>query len=261
MPRKLALVLESLGVPFRQAAPLAAKAGYAGALLAARGAFAPQQLSQTGRREVCHLLRTHRLELAALAAPLDRGLDELPELDRRLAYLKETMQLAYDLGPRLVVLAAGAVPAEPTAPEFLLMSETLRDLARHADRVGVRLALEAGLEPPERLGAFLASFGSGSLGVNLDPATLLTNGVDPAGAVRAFAGSLLLVNARDARPRRLDRSAPETSLGGGDVDWLAFLGALEEVAYGGWLAVKRAPTADPVGEAERACRFLKTLGA
>ena len=124
MPRRLALVLESLGLPFRQAAPLAAKLGYAGAQLAARGAFAPGQLSQTGRREVRHLLQTNRLEPAAVAAPLDRGLDELPELERRVGYVKETMQLAFDLGPRLVVAAAGAVPEQANAPAFLLLKET-----------------------------------------------------------------------------------------------------------------------------------------
>jgi L-ribulose-5-phosphate 3-epimerase len=259
--RRIALVLESLQQPFRQAVATAARLGYSGAELAARGALAPSELSQTGRREVRHLLQTHRRELAAVACPLDRGLDELPDLDYRLAYIRQVMELAANLGPRLAVVAAGAIPAEASDPAYLLLKQTLADLARHGDRVGCRLALTAGLEPPERLRDFIRCFDTGSLGIHVDPALLISNELDPAAAVGVFASLLWHVHARDCRPRRQGRSAPETPLGGGDVDWFAFLGALAEIGYAGWLAVKQRAAANPVAEAERALAFLRALGA
>lgn len=261
MPHRLALQLEALGQPFRTALPTAARLGYAGVQLAAAGAFLPSQLSQTGRREVRYLVQSHHVQLAAVAAPLERGLDELPGLEARLDYLRQTMQLAVDLGPGLVVLAAGQVPSEPTTPAFILLKQALLDLARVGDRIGCRLALLAGGEPPERLRDFLAGFDTGSLTVALDPATLLLAGHDPAAAARTFASSLALVLARDARPGRLDRASAETALGAGAVDWLALLGALEEFHYQGWYCVRRQPVADAVGEAQRALAFLRTLGA
>lgn len=261
MKRRVALQLEALGQPFRLAVATASGLGYTGATLAARQAFHPDQLSQTGRREVRHLLQTHQLRLVAVAAPLERGLDEAAELDRRVTYLKRTLDLAFDLGPRLVLLAAGPVPSDANSAVGQQYRDALGDLARHADRVGCLLALEAGLESAPCLRDFLATFNAGSLGVSLDPATLLLRQQSPEEAVRVFAGQLLHVYARDARPRRLDQSSPEAPLGGGDVPWLGFLGALEEVGYAGWLTVKRGPTADPLESARSALQFLTTLGA
>jgi sugar phosphate isomerase/epimerase len=66
--------------------------------------------------------------------------------------------------------------------------------------------------------------------------------------------------ARDAVPRRLDRSAREAPLGQGDIDWFAWLGVLEEASYAGPLTIRQAPLAQPLQEATKAVQFLKRLG-
>ncbi len=59
MPRlKIGVCLKALGVPLRRALADAQKIGAAGVEIDAVGPLAPQTLSQTGRRELRHLLRS-----------------------------------------------------------------------------------------------------------------------------------------------------------------------------------------------------------
>ena len=67
---KIGVRLESLGLPFRKAVEEAEKQGAAGVQFDAAGPLAPEALSQTGRREIRHLLRSHNLEASALGESL-----------------------------------------------------------------------------------------------------------------------------------------------------------------------------------------------
>jgi L-ribulose-5-phosphate 3-epimerase len=260
MPRhKLAVVLESLNRPLRPAIDLAATLGIGGVQVDAVGPLGPDALTQTGRREFRNLLRSRNLELVALGCPLRHGFDTGDGLDARLAHVKQVLSLAYDLGPGIVIAYSGRLDLEEKHPAYPFLRDSLGDLARHGDRVGARLALETGLEPPAAVAALLARFDTGGLGLNVDPASLLMNRHDPADAVRTWARRILHVHARDARQGRADRGAVEAPVGAGDVDWIAFLGALEEADYRGALTIKRGMAADAVADLRAGVAFLRRL--
>ena len=71
---KLGISLKSLALPFRRSLPLAQKLGAQGVELEAIGELTPKNLTQTGRREITHLLRSHDLSVSAIVCPLRRGL-------------------------------------------------------------------------------------------------------------------------------------------------------------------------------------------
>src|SRR6266705_491440 len=100
---KLGVSLKSLPWPLRRSLQEAQRAGAAGVELAAQGDLAPQNLSQTGRRELRHLLRSYDLQVAAVFCPLRRGLDTPENLQPRLDSIRQTMTLAFDLCLRMVV--------------------------------------------------------------------------------------------------------------------------------------------------------------
>ena len=139
------------------------------------------------------------------------------------------------------------------------MTESLTALAAHGDRVGAVLALETGLESGEALNAYLARFDTGSLGAALDPANLLLHGFDPYESARALGRRLVLTDAKDARVVGASRTAQEVPLGHGDIDWLQFLGVLEEVEYRGWLTVERDSGDDRLGDVTAGVAFLRRL--
>src|SRR5947209_16049168 len=115
---KIGVNLESLGLPFRRALAEAQRTGAAGVQLDAAGDLAPDRLSDTGRRELRHLLRSHNLELTALGAPLRHGLDVVQNQEARIDYLRTVMALSFDLGPRVVIVQAGRIPEKPDDPRM-----------------------------------------------------------------------------------------------------------------------------------------------
>lgn len=235
---KLGIRLESVGVPIRRGMEEAERLGVSGVQVDALGELSPNALTQTGRRAFRHLLRSHGLELTALGCPLRRGFDAAEELDARIDHVKKVLQLGFDLGPRIVIVQAGRV-SKDEGPAANLMTEALRALAYHGDRVGAVLALETGLESGAVLGKFLARFDSGGLGVNLDPANLLMHDFDPYESARALRERVVHVHAKDARAAGASRASQEVPLGHGDIDWLQFLSVLEEINYRGWLTLER----------------------
>lgn len=259
----------------------------AGIELEATGDFSPQQLSQTGRRELRNILRSHDLELSALSCPLRRGLDVAENQQPRIEHVRDVLSLSYDLGARLVTVFAGKIPeatsdatsaeTPPPAPSKLLLGgasllsgalagtarasdperleEALRDLGRHGDKVGATLALETGAEGAEALDRYLARFDSGSLAACLNPGQLLLARHDPVLAARTLKRRVAYVRGTEARYQGAAlRLVP---VGQGDIDWLQMLGAFAEIEYRGWLTVEGENRA----EAGQAVAFLRRLVA
>jgi sugar phosphate isomerase/epimerase len=256
---KIGIRLESLGLPLRRALAEAARLGVPGVQVDAAGDLGPDRLSQSGRREFRNLLRTHNVELTAVGCPLRHGLDAAENQEGRLEHVRKVMSLAFDLGPRLVVLQAGQVPEKEDEPPAHRFREGLLDLGRHGDRIGVRMALETGLEAGEVLAGYLRSLDTGSLGANLDPANLLLHGFDPLQAARDLSERIFHVHTHDCRRGRANRAAQEVPLGHGDIDWMSFLETLEEIEYRGWLVVEREQGDNRVADVEAGVNFLRRL--
>ncbi len=238
-PIPIGVRLESLGLEFRAALNEAARLGVGGVQLDAVGPLSPEALSQSGRRTIAAMLRNTNLQLTAIGCPLRRTLEVAENLEPRLEHLRKVMSLAYELGPRLVLVVAGQVPENEDTPEARRLREALTDLGRFGDRIGTTLALETGLEAGPVLARYLASFDSGSLAANLDPANLLLHGFDPFEAMQALRERLVHCHARDCRKGSVSRAAREVPLGAGDIDWLQFVETLREIEYRGWLVVER----------------------
>src|SRR5438132_4741590 len=109
-PIKLGVCLKSLGLPFRRSLSPAQQLGVTAIELEALGELWPQNLTQTGRREITHLLRSYDLAVSAIVCPLRRGLDVAQDLEPRLEQIRLTMALAFELGPRLVIIPIGKLP-------------------------------------------------------------------------------------------------------------------------------------------------------
>jgi sugar phosphate isomerase/epimerase len=253
---KIALRLESLGLPLRRGLQEAERLGVGGVQVDAVGDLAPDNLLQTGRREFRNLLRTHNLELTALGCPLRHGLDVARDQEPRIERVRKVLSLSYDLGARVAIVQAGQIPEDANDPRAALLSEALLALGQYGDRVGAVLALETGLESGAVLRAFLDRFDTGSLAANLDPANLLMHGFDPYEAGRALHGKIAHVHAKDARQAGASRAAQEVPLGHGDIDWMQFLGVLEEVGYRGWVTIEREQGMS-LAEAAAAVSFLR----
>jgi L-ribulose-5-phosphate 3-epimerase len=256
---KIGLCQKSLNMPLRRSLPELRKLGVAGVELEAMGELAPAQLSQTGRRELRHLLRSYDLELAALACPLRRGLSVPENQEARLDYLRQALSLSWDLGAKIVIIHPGPIPTDAKDPRLLLLDDALSALGRHADRIGATLALETGLESGDVLAKFLGRFAVGGLAANLNPGNLLIHGHDPYAAARALRQRIVHAHAKDARLSSASGGAQEVPLGHGDIDWLQMLATLTEIDYRGYLTIERTPGVNALQEAKAAVEFLQGI--
>jgi sugar phosphate isomerase/epimerase len=256
---KIGIRLESLGLPLRSALSQAAQMGIKGVQIDAIGDLSPERLTDTGRRELRNLLKTFDLSLTALNCPLRRGIDVNENQDARLEHVRNTLSLAFELGPRLAIVQCPRIAGEPDSPRAKLMREALLDLGRHGDRCGSALALEIGFDPAEKVRDYLNQFDVGGLGVNYDPANLLLRGHDPLKNLVPLKGKVLHVNARDARVNSVSHAAAEVPLGAGDIDWLSFAGSLSAIEYRGWVVVKRESGASRVADVASGVKLLRRM--
>lgn len=233
--------------------------GAGGVQIDAVGDLSPDTLSQSGRRAFGALVRTLNLELTALGCPLRRGLDASENQQPRIEHVQKVMSLAYELGPRIVIISAGQTPEKEDTPEARRMRESLTALAQHGERIGTQLALETGLESGEAMARYLGTFDTGSLGVNLDPANLLLHGFEPFTALRDLRGKIIHTHARDGRKASASRAGREVPLGHGDIDWLGWLETLEHDEYRGWVVVEREEGDNRLADIEAGLGFLRRL--
>lgn len=224
----------------------AARLGAKGVVLEATGELNPERLSETGRREVRHLLRSVELGLIGIGLPTRRPFDSAEGLDDRLARADRAMAMAYDLGTRLALIRVGPVPPEDDPARREAFTTALSELARRADRRGVRLAIETGSEPGTALGGVLEKLDAPSLAASIDPGALLRMGHDPVSAARELGTWIAHAYASDGTTGVRPTAVHPRGFGypAGALDWEEYLGALEEVDYRGYLTIWPEPGAD-----------------
>lgn len=236
------------GRPIKDQIRGAASAGAKGVVVDASGDLSPDRLTETGRREVRHALRSVELSLIALNLPTRRPFDSLDQIEDRLARADRAFALAYELGTRMVLVKVGGLPPEADAGRREAFTTALLELGKRADFRGIRLAIETGEEPGAVLGSYIQSLSLPSLGVSLDPSSLLRRGIDPVAATRELGPWVVHAYANDAS--RSSKLANPRGFGfpPGVLDWEEYLGALEEINYRGYLTVWPDPDGDPLAQ-------------
>ena len=254
---KIGLRVGRLGLPVREALRTAAAIGAEGVQIDAQGELSPQNLSRTAQRSLRHYLQHLGLELAALGFPTRAGYDTEDGLEQRLTATQAVMSVASQLGTRVVTNRLGRLPEDDSSPTWAMVSDAMRELAAHGDRVGAVFAIEIGSNAPQHLRHLLDSFDTAGLGASYDPGSVWASGHDPLAGVSALGDAIVHSHARDAHTDPATGDRAEVAAGHGDVDWPAYLAALEEIGYRGFLTVDRSGRALSVDEAGAAIAFLK----
>ena len=275
---KIGIMADSLKLPFRESLQTARRLGADGVqIYAVEGEMAPENLNAAARAEKRRMIEDCGLEVSALCGDLGgHGFTRRDENPDKIARSKRIVDLALELGSRIVTTHIGVVPADVHSDVYRVLQEACNELGEYAEQNGARFAIETGPEPAARLKAFLDSLDNDGVAVNFDPANLvMCSGDDPAAAVYLLRDYIVHTHAKDGirkiavDPRRIYAAnfygippAPagafeEVPLGEGGVDWNAYLAALRDIGYDGFLTVERECGEKPAEDIGRAVRFLK----
>jgi len=239
----------------------AARLGARGVVMDAIGDLAPHRLGATGRRELRHILRTVEMAPVGISLPTRRPFDTIDQLDERIRRADSAFAMAYELGTTVVLARVGVIPPAAEAARREVFCNSLRELGRRAEHHGVRLAIETGQDRGEELKSFLDALDSLGLAVSIDPASLLQAGIDPVVCVREISSWVVHAYAKDATGSAGVPSRNPRGFGypPGALDWEEYLGALEEIAYRGFLTVWPAPARDAAAQFTAVSDRLKQL--
>ena len=275
----IGVIIDSFRTDTRTAIEKAAKIGANGIqMYSTNGENSPQNLTPEKRRALLDLVKSNGLCFSALCGDLGRGFGHKELNPSLIEQSKRIMDLALELETNVVTTHIGVVPEDESSPRYAVMQEACYELSRYADSVGAHFAIETGPEPSLRLKKFLDSLHSTGVAVNLDPANLaMVCDEDAVEAVHNLKDYIVHTHAKDGvmlqrvnpeiiygvipMPEDM-KSIPffrEVPLGEGSVNFPAYLAALEEIGYKGFLTIEREAGEDPAKDILLAKNFLTDI--
>ncbi len=275
----IGVMLESFRMPFDDALDAAHKMGANGIqLYATNGENTPENLNSNARKELLKKLTDRNMVFSAICGDFGKGFGDPEQNKIYIEKSKRVIDLAKDLGTNIVTTHIGVVPSNKNNPRYNIMQDACGELSDYAKSMDAYFAVETGPETAVVLKEFLDTL-SGAVRVNLDPANFkMVTGDDPVQAVYTLKDYIVHTHAKDGVkyidvdpeivyhvvhpiPEEFQGKVffKEVPLGEGSVPFEAYLKALDDIGYKGFLTIEREVGENPVKDIQTAYNFLKNL--
>ncbi len=274
----IGVMLDSFLLNTPDAIKKAAEIGAQGVqMYATSGAHSPEEMTPAKIFELMSMMKESGLVFSALCGDLGHGFGNAELNPELIDKSKRILELAKELGTDVVTTHIGVVPNDPGHDRYKIMQEACHVLAEYADSMEAHFAIETGPETASVLKGFLDSLGSRGVAVNLDPANLvMVTGDDPVQAVYTLKDYIVHTHAKDGirifekdpemiygvkmdALSHLGKAYQELPLGEGKVDFPAYLAALEDIGYKGFLTIERECGENPEKDIRKAADFLRSI--
>ena len=289
LENKIGVIVDSYQVGVREGLKKAQAAGADGVqIYAVKGEFSPEALSPAARKEYRDYISSLGLEISAICGDLGgHGFQDASINRQKIDQSKRIMELAKELGTDIVTTHIGIVPDDQNSAIYESMYKACDELSVFANEMGSYFAIETGPETASHLKSFLDTLSSKGVAVNFDPANMvMVTGDDPVQGVHTLKDYIVHTHAKDGvqfRPiasrdvygflgyeKGMDHEViaqmaesgeafREVPLGEGSVDWKAYLQALQDIGYKGYLTIEREVGTSPEADIQLAVDFLKKL--
>lgn len=288
---KIGVIVDSFQLGVKEGLLKAKKVGADGVqMYAVKGELDPANLSPAARKEWKAYIESLGLDISALVGDLGgHGFQDPAENRAKIDKSKRIMELGLELGTNIITTHIGIVPNDKNGRVYETMHNACEELAQYANEMNAFFAIETGPETSAHLKLFLDGLGTKGVAVNFDPANMvMVTGDDPVQGVYTLKDYIVHTHAKDGiklsdvDPRdvygdygyevqlnhediaKMAESGPgfrEVPLGEGSIDWAAYLRALQEIGYNGYLTIEREVGTNPEGDISKAVEFLKTYKA
>ncbi len=276
----IGVIVDSFRLPTKDAIVRAAEIGAQGLqMYCTKGENAPENLTGAKRRELLDFVKSNGLVFSAICGDLGMGFGNPQKNPALIEKSKRIMELAKELETDIVTTHIGVVPSDSSHDRYKIMQQACHELAEYADTLGAHFAIETGPETSATLKTFLDALGSKGVAVNLDPANLvMVTGDDPVQAVYTLKDYIVHTHAKDGIklkdgdpeciyhvvhpiPEEYSQGGyfEEVPLGTGGVPFPAYLKALEDVGYKGFLTIEREVGDNPAADILTAVNYLNKV--
>ena len=182
---------------------------------------------------------------------------------KRLEELRRGGKFAYDLGVKNIITHTGFIPDDPSAEAHIGVVECLKDLCSELKSRGQTFSFETGEELPLTLSIMINEIGLDNVGVNFDPANLLSGGRgNPNDAMELLGCRVTGFHAKDAIPAKFGEfGGKQTPVGEGKVDFKRLFCQLKELGYAGDVVIEHEMYSRPDrdGDILKAREYLENL--
>lgn len=250
-------------------------------IYAVNGPMDPDNLNKAQRRELLDYIKSNGLVVSALCGDLGgHGFSIKEDNYFKIEKSKKIMELAKDLDTNVVTTHIGVVPYDEKHPRYKVLQEACGELGNFGESMEAYFAIETGPEKAATLKNFLDSLKSKGVKVNYDPANLvMVTDDDPVEGVYILKDYIVHTHAKDGimvsktdpeiiynyfaeggiEDVRLEDYFLEKPLGQGDVNFNAYIKALKDIGYTGFLTIEREVGLNPENDIREAVDFLKNL--
>ena len=159
---------------------------------------------------------------------------------QRLEELKKGAEFAYKLGVKNIITHTGFIPDDPDAEARIGVVEALKELCTELQSRGQSFAFETGEELPLTLSMMITEIGLPNVGVNFDPANLISSGRgNPNDAMELLGCRVTGMHAKDAVPPKFGEvGGRQVPIGLGRVDFEGLLTQLKKIGYKGDIVIE-----------------------
>lgn len=279
---KIGVMVDSFRLDIREGIKKAKEVGAQGIqIYAVSGPMDPDNLNKAQRRELLNYIKDNGLVVSAICGDLGgHGFTRAEENKLKIEKSKKIMELAKDLESNVVTTHIGVVPSDIDSSRYKILQGACEELGNYADNMGAYFAIETGPEKTLTLKNFLDSLKSNGVRVNYDPANLvMVTGDDPVQGVYNLKDYIVHTHAKDGimvrqtdpqmiydyfaeggiEDLRLEDYFLETPLGTGKVDFNAYIKALNDIGYKGFLTIEREVGDNPEKDIREAVDYLKSI--
>ncbi len=241
----------------------------------------PLEITKPQLDNIRATLKEYDQEVTALCAELGgHGLELREENTQKLRYLKAAVNTAIELDCKVITTHIGRIPEDMTSQRYQIMLEACGEISDYAKQKGVYIAVETGPEPVEQLVEFCQK--CDGLAINYDPANLvMVTNVDEVQGVYTAGKYIVHTHAKDGIMKKylgteetyevfatggieavqelLANYHEEKPLGQGSVRFKAYLQALKDVGYDGYLTIEREVKENAKADILLAVNYLQAL--
>lgn len=256
------------------------KVGAQGVQLYAWDNLHPDNISESFLNDVRKVALENNQEIVALCGELGgHGFEIKEDNPDKVEYLKGVVDIAVKLDCDIVTTHIGRILDDKSSVRYLNMKNACKEVSDYAADHNVMIAVETGPEKISTLVEFIKDCETKGLGINYDPGNLvMVTQEDEVQGVYTGKDYIVHTHAKDGVFKKyLGTEATyeifatggiealssitdyflETPLGQGEVRWIEYLNALQDIGYDGYLTIEREVNENAKADIVLAVDFLK----